>query len=67
MADFRELYRNELNNENTRYFILDTYSDGINDIDFLRYSWKSDKYNLVRENDLFIYSVVWKNINILIR
>lgn len=55
MANFELIYRNELNNENTRYFILDTHTDGVWEVDFVRYSWERTKYNLVREGDLFIY------------
>src|SRR5690606_30841862 len=46
MANFEIIYSNELNNVNTRYFILDTHTDGVWDIDFERYSWERTKYNL---------------------
>ncbi|MGI6782350.1 MAG: HNH endonuclease [Acholeplasmataceae bacterium] len=53
--DYREIYKNELANKDTRYFILDTYSYNAIDVDFEKYSWEINKYNKVRPKDLFIY------------
>ena len=48
-------YKNELKNQDTRYFILDTTGKKHKDIDFVEYAYRKEKYNLLRENDLFIY------------
>lgn len=59
--NFRKLYEEELGRSSTNYFILDTGGNTTNvdhehdDIDFEEYVWHTDRYNLVKENDLFIY------------
>lgn len=52
-----ELYKQELENPNTAYFIFDTKgTEGAHgDIDFIQYRWHTHKYNQVKEGDLFIY------------
>ena len=49
-------FKTELDNEDTNYFILDTHSDNIDwDIDFIKYSWQTSRFNKMKEGDLFIY------------
>ncbi len=56
MVDFKEHFKDELNNNNTNYFIFDTAGPGAHgDVDFNIYCWNINRYNLVRENDLFVY------------
>ena len=53
---FRNIFYNELSNNNTNYFIIDTNSNDTDwDIDFKVYSWETNRYNQVREGDLFLY------------
>lgn len=55
--DYLELFKNELELEHTRYFILDTKGSGSDhgDVDFTQYRWQTNKFGKVRENDLFLY------------
>ncbi len=56
MVDFKEHFKIELNNNNTKYFIFDTAGPGAHgDVDFEIYCWDKDRFNRVSENDLFIY------------
>ena len=49
------LFSSELQNPNTKLFILDTGRIEHRDIDFEMYSWNKHRYNLVEPGDLFIY------------
>jgi putative restriction endonuclease len=56
------LFFEELNNPNTKYFIFDTgkhenidAQSDIGDIDFERYTWNRKRFNKVDSGDLFIY------------
>jgi putative restriction endonuclease len=51
-------YEEELKNSKTNYFIFDTHGNSENDRgdeDFTKYQWETNRYNLVKEGDLFIY------------
>jgi putative restriction endonuclease len=47
-------FNKELNNPDTNYFLI-VSGDHPDDIDFVQYSWRRSKYNLVREGDLLMY------------
>ncbi|MBI16003.1 MAG: hypothetical protein CL782_07190 [Chloroflexi bacterium] len=49
------LFNLELQNPNTKLFILDTGRIEHRDIDFEMYSWNKHRYDLVEPGDLFIY------------
>lgn len=55
--NYKNLYSTELNNPNTKFFILDTKGSSAvhDDVDFVRYSWRTSKFGLVKPGDLFIY------------
>ncbi|WP_226910159.1 HNH endonuclease [Marinilactibacillus psychrotolerans] len=54
-------YKDELENENTQYFIIDTHGtktnieDRYQESDFSSYTWNLKQYKQVNEGDLFIY------------
>ncbi|KGJ87632.1 HNH endonuclease [Colwellia psychrerythraea] len=54
---FSKLFANELNEQETRYFILDTKGADPQhgDVDFIKYRWQTNKFGLVRTGDLFLY------------
>ena len=53
---YDKYFKNELDNHETQYFILDTKGEGNQgDVDFIKYQWSRSKYNLVKEGDLFLY------------
>jgi len=46
----------ELADPSTNYFIIDTKGGGAHgDVDFEKYQWSKNRYNLVKQGDLFIY------------
>jgi putative restriction endonuclease len=56
------LFSEELNNPNTKFFIFDTgkhenidAQSDVGDIDFERYTWNRKRFNKVDRGDLFIY------------
>lgn len=49
------IFNVELENKNTKFFIIDTGKIEHRDIDFEMYSWNKHIYNLVEPGDLFIY------------
>lgn len=49
------IFNSELQNPNTKFFILDTGRIEHRDIDFEMYSWNKHRYNLMNPGDLFIY------------
>ena len=49
------MFNVELENQNTKFFIIDTGRNEHRDIDFEMYSWNKHRYNLVEPGDLFIY------------
>jgi putative restriction endonuclease len=51
----KNIYKKELKNPETRYFIFDTGRKLHRDKDFEFYTWNRKFFNLVREGDLFIY------------
>lgn len=54
--NYKEFYNQELENPNTKYFVLD--SNGIDfteDEDFVKYVWEKRKFNKMNVGDLFIY------------
>ena len=63
------LFPEELNNPNTKFFIFDTgkhenidaHSD-VGDIDFERYTWNRKRFNKVDRGDLFIYRNIYMYI-----
>ena len=57
-----QYFKNELDNQNTNYFMFDTKGGGKHgDIDFEKYEWSPSRYNLVKTGDLFIYRRPSKN------
>ena len=50
-----EIFNSELQNPNTKFFILDTGRIKHRDIDFKMYSWNKRNFDLVESGDLFIY------------
>tara|TARA_R110001599_G_scaffold336565_1_gene554380 strand:- start:24340 stop:25260 length:921 start_codon:yes stop_codon:yes gene_type:complete len=54
---YQDLYKDELTSSSTGYFILDTKGERSThvDVDFTKYSWRKNKYNLVNVGDLFVY------------
>ena len=52
-----KMYKDELENAHTQYFILDTHGDkkGYQEEDFNTYIWSLKRYKQVNEGDLFIY------------
>lgn len=57
MENYLDLFREELSNDSTNYFIFDTKGKGgtYDDIDFEVYSWNLKYNKQVKEGDLFIY------------
>ncbi|WP_025822453.1 HNH endonuclease [Shewanella marina] len=55
--NYQELFNTQLQNVDTRYFILDTKGSDSNhgDADFLQYRWQTNKFGKVRAGDLFLY------------
>ncbi|PSW10327.1 HNH endonuclease [Photobacterium rosenbergii] len=55
--NYKTLYEKELSNPDTNFFILDTKGSGVkhDDADFIKYSWRTNKFGLVNVGDLFIY------------
>jgi len=55
--DYKKLYEKELSDTSTNFFILDTKGSGVkhDDADFIKYSWRTNKFGLVNPGDLFIY------------
>lgn len=52
---YKTHFREELDNSETGYFILDTgKADKHGDIDFQQYRWSRSRYNQVKEGDLFL-------------
>lgn len=52
--DIKRIFKEELNNPETRYFLLVSgHHDG--DLDFQQYTWNTSNYNKVRPGDLFLY------------
>ncbi len=49
------IFDSDLQNPNTKYFILDNGRIEYRDIDFEIYSWNKNQFNLVKSGDLFIY------------
>ena len=49
------IFNSELQNPNTKFFILDTGRIEHRDIDFEMYSWNKHRYNLMNPGDVFIY------------
>lgn len=55
------LYKKELENLGTQYFIIDTHGskkesgNKYDESDFKSYTWNKQRYNQVTEGDLFIY------------
>lgn len=53
---YLEFFKEELNSESTSFFILDTAGPATRgDIDFKEYLWETNRFNKVKEGDLFIY------------
>lgn len=54
---FTELYKEELSQKTTRYFIFDTKGADPKhgDVDFEKYLWQTNRFGLVRTGDLFLY------------
>lgn len=50
-----QIYENELDNPETKYFIFDTGRKEHGDVDFNYYYWEPKKYNKVKVGDLFLY------------
>jgi len=51
-----EYFSEEINKPETSYFILDTKGDReVGDVDFEKYAWQTNRYDKVKEGDLFIY------------
>jgi len=53
----KEYFKDELDNPQTQYFILDTKGSSENeygDIDFVQYQWRRSRYNLVEEGDVIL-------------
>ena len=52
-----EVFKNELDNAKTNYFIFDTKgsTDTYSDIDFEQYHWETNRFNSVKSGDLFLY------------
>ena len=55
MNFYNNFFEEEFKSQSTQYFIFDTGKQGHRDKDFEYYSWRSSRYNLVNEGDLFIY------------
>ncbi|EEK70146.1 hypothetical protein bcere0007_54190 [Bacillus mycoides] len=57
MKDILDYYKEELDNTDTNFFILDTKgtATGYEDVDFVSYDWSPSKYGKVNAGDLFIY------------
>lgn len=60
------MFKNQLNVEDTRYFIIDTHGgknnkNNYDDRDFIRYVWELARFGKVRKNDLFVYRRPSKN------
>jgi putative restriction endonuclease len=54
--NYRQYFNNELENEQTEYFILDTKGDEeTGDVDFVKYSWNTKRFNKIKEGDLIIF------------
>lgn len=55
--NYKSLYEEELSNLSTQFFIFDTKGSGAkhDDADFIKYSWRTNKFGLVKPGDLFIY------------
>lgn len=54
--DFTEYFSLELKDQSTNFFILDSKGDASKgDIDFIKYSWETTKYNKVKSSDLVIF------------
>ena len=55
--NYKNIYEKELNNSGTNFFIIDTKGSGVkhDDTDFIKYSWRTNKFGLVKPGDLFIY------------
>jgi len=55
--NYKNLYEKELSHPSTNFFILDTKGSGVkhDDADFIKYSWRTNKFGLVNPGDLFIY------------
>jgi putative restriction endonuclease len=48
-------FKEEFDNSNTQYFILDTKGGGKHgDVDFVQYEWSRSRFNRLREGDVFI-------------
>lgn len=55
---YRELYEQQLNDNETRYFVIDSgvgIERGLDEVEFSYYKWSRSSFNKVRPNDLFIY------------
>lgn len=53
---YKEYFKDELEDPNTNYFILDTKGTGDHaDVDFTQYKWNRKRNNKVKEGDVFIY------------
>lgn len=55
--NYQSLFKNELNKVETNFFIFDTKGNGVkhDDADFIKYSWRTNKFGRVSPGDLFIY------------
>ncbi len=57
------IFNSELQNPNTKFFILDTGRIEHRDIDFEMYSWNKHRYNLMNPGDLtIIYTQVFDTL-----
>jgi len=54
-------FNEELNNPDTNYFLIVVSGDHPDDVDFVQYSWRRSKYNLVKPGDLLMYRRKSKN------
>ena len=50
-----DIFNEEMSNPETKYFIFDTGKKEHRDVDFKYYTWNKHRYNIVKDNDLFLY------------